>query len=413
MKIEKKLPCRIYGDRLVVKFLDEDSKSIFDQLIEFLDKNNNKVEITLFHWELKSLIRDKRFITFIEKALEEFYQFKKIEIMDIKERVDFQDFTSLRLTLYEELNRNYRGFIVRRERREILNELSKKFKLPVEIISEALSFGDIYHYKIDKRGEIDPLKLVGITNYYILSRLLSMAEKIELFISKSCENFGALIKELIYRLRKVKLYYDLEEDMNGINLKINIPVDILDEDLSPIIGSRSPYVVLPIITSNTCHWTLKLSIIEEGKEIKFSLRSDSPWLPYIRKPERLDKVRIFDSDLEKKIYKELTDVFGEKNVLREPDAIFLERSIVIPDFQIKFKGKKVFLELVGYWRSEYIEKKIEKYGNLFRARKHAFLLLVYEEYKEMFESRELPFILVNKNGKIDKDRILEAIGSLV
>ncbi len=413
MKIEKKLPCKIYGDRLVVNFLGKEFKHIIQQIIDFLERNRERIEITLFRLELRRLIQEKRFIVFIEKALGEFYQFKKIRLRDIRVDTDFRDFMSLRLAVYEELNRNYKGFMTRSERGIILNELSKKFKVPMDVLSEALSFGDLYHYKVTKKGEIDPLKFIGIANYYILSRLLSMVRKIELFVSKSCDNFGTLVKDLIYRLRKVKLYYDLEEDKDGIKLRILIPVDILDVDMSPIIGSRTPYIVLPIITSSHCHWALKGIIVENGRERKFSLRSDSPWLPYIRRPERLDNADIFDSNWERKIYKELIEIFGEKNVSREPDAIFLERNIVIPDFQVRFKGEKVFLELVGYWRAEYIEKKIEKYEKLLKTKKYKFLLLVYEEYEAAFKGHKLPFIVVNKKGELNKEEILRVVESLV
>lgn len=69
----------------------------------------------------------------------------------------------------------------------------------------------------------------------------------------------------------------------------------------------------------------------------------------------------FDSDIEKNFY----DKFSRKDrkwaIEREGSLIDLGNTVFIPDFTFRHEdGRIAYMEIVGYWTPEYLEKKIEK-----------------------------------------------------
>lgn len=69
----------------------------------------------------------------------------------------------------------------------------------------------------------------------------------------------------------------------------------------------------------------------------------------------------FDSAIEESFY----DKFNRKNrkwsIEREGSLIELGNTVFIPDFTFRHEdGRIAYMEIVGYWTPEYLEKKIEK-----------------------------------------------------
>ena len=93
----------------------------------------------------------------------------------------------------------------------------------------------------------------------------------------------------------------------------------------------------------------------------------------------------FDSTLEATFADEFLDFvskFGEQRdewqLLREPELIQLQDTVMIPDFAIQHTRcsvRRILIELVGYWSPAYLERKLRK---LREAQRAEMLVLVYE-----------------------------------
>ncbi len=73
----------------------------------------------------------------------------------------------------------------------------------------------------------------------------------------------------------------------------------------------------------------------------------------------------FDSSLESRLAEEWTSLARERvtagwRLEREPEPLLAGDVILIPDFALSRGGQRVFLEIAGYWRPEYRERKLRK-----------------------------------------------------
>jgi uncharacterized protein len=73
----------------------------------------------------------------------------------------------------------------------------------------------------------------------------------------------------------------------------------------------------------------------------------------------------FDSIVEKKFMDKFLKFSIGWNLIREPDPLILSNGkAFIPDFVFEKYGIKVYLEIVGFWTSEYLKRKLEKIKDL-------------------------------------------------
>lgn len=112
----------------------------------------------------------------------------------------------------------------------------------------------------------------------------------------------------------------------------------------------------------------------------------------------------FDSTVEARFYEEFSALAREGHtagwqVQREPEALALPglNLLYIPDFALYRGNTKVWLEIIGFWTSDYRLRKLEKLDKLKAQGQHKIILALAHELKKSFaedahgEQRELPF----------------------
>lgn len=107
--------------------------------------------------------------------------------------------------------------------------------------------------------------------------------------------------------------------------------------------------------------------IEKASTISFAEREAEP-------QETAAEEVTYDSTIEK--------AFGSLNlggwkVLREPTILRAGRYAFVPDFALQREGMKIYLEIVGFWTPEYLEKKIGKLKEV----KEPLILLINRKLK--------------------------------
>jgi hypothetical protein len=149
-------------------------------------------------------------------------------------------------------------------------------------------------------------------------------------------------------------------------------------------GTSIAKILPAIISSDT--WSLKAWIVRKtmslGKKIyEFKMsNNDAPLLsrePYYNKEN--DKERkgtlhtakessqliYFDSGVEEKFSTRFEQSATGWKLIREPDPLILSNGkALIPDFAFEKYGTRIYLEIVGFWTKEYLEKKIQKIADL-------------------------------------------------
>jgi hypothetical protein len=125
----------------------------------------------------------------------------------------------------------------------------------------------------------------------------------------------------------------------------------------------------------------------------------------------VDEVVSYDSYLEEEFSRKIREIKPGIEVLREPGVFKAGRYAFIPDFLIKKGDKKVYVEIAGFWTSEYIKRKVEKLKQL----KIPLILIAREDYgidatpELILFSSKIPYNAVikriNDALKIDVDEI--------
>ncbi|MBE2270225.1 MAG: DUF790 family protein [Anaerolinea sp.] len=155
----------------------------------------------------------------------------------------------------------------------------------------------------------------------------------------------------------------------------------LDGPISPFVQSTTRYgrqfaVFLPALFLGE-RWTMQATTRPPQFDDKLVYRLDqtTPLTSHFK------AAALYDSRMEADFAAEFEAKFGSERgkwqLAREDEVLLLGDTVLIPDFSLTHKkdGRRVLIEIVGFWHPEYLKRKLEKVR---AARQHNLLLLVYE-----------------------------------
>jgi len=88
----------------------------------------------------------------------------------------------------------------------------------------------------------------------------------------------------------------------------------------------------------------------------------------------------FDSSLEERFAAKFEHLANRWEITREPDPLIIGNGVAfVPDFLFEKYGRKVYLEIVGFWTKEYLERKFQKVRNILYKSNVDLLVAVNEE----------------------------------
>jgi uncharacterized protein len=306
----------------------------------------------------------------------------------------------IRRELFEESSK--RGFALRDfDKREIIEAVASKLAISRTALTEDMWSDLEDNLIIEHFFKLTPKELIGWYNLSLVQTLLFNCTELEFSVSG-----GSNWKHVLRDLKRLGLMYHLEQTQQvskeqkeispenqikntaeclspnndtTISCTVNGPLSIFK--LTDRYGT-SIAKLLPSIFSASI-WFVKAWIIRKnfasGKRVyEFELSSDrSPLLE--REPVRegvkinnmnqqfvsgntsIPSTTYYDSKVEENFAKRIKQSVTGWSITREPDPIVLSNGkALIPDFMFEKYGKKIYLEIVGFWTKEYLEKKIDK-----------------------------------------------------
>lgn len=293
----------------------------------------------------------------LQEKLEEFeeiYNYKVVRGLStlLERRCEFESSSSLngreiRKYLFE------RGFVLHEEeRRRVLAEAGRRFNASPEEIEDAM-FSDLKEEQLIKKFyPISSVELVKRYNLSLTQTLLFDALELTFKISGNYQ-------EVFRQIKYLGLMYEIEgerkeERGNEAKVKITGPVSIFKKTRK--YGVAMAKLIPSIIKADA--WYIKAEI-EQRKEAKiydFGLTSyDNILLPRYSEP-----VEHFDSQIEEKFYNDFKSLNMGWEIKREPTIIKAGNYIIIPDFGFYKNDMQYYMEVVGFWTPDYLEKKIKK-----------------------------------------------------
>jgi uncharacterized protein len=300
----------------------------------------------------------------------------------------------IRKAVFEESSK--RGFaLTELERKEIADSVASKLHLSSHDAVLKVMWSDLDDNLIlDRFDAIDPEALVGWYNLSLMQTLLFNCTKLDFYISG-----GLNWKRVLRSVKRLGLMYHLQQPQhqqeNRIICSLEGPLSLfkLTDRYGTLLAKLLPSIIFSSdkkreSSGSDGEWHLDAWIVRktmDGRKIyEFKIsKNEIPELmtdPYSSFPSSsitekelawsssslYNDYNTFDSAVEEKFAKRFEQAETGWRLTREPDPLVLSNGgAFIPDFMFEKYDKKIYLEIVGFWTKEYLERKLQKLADIF------------------------------------------------
>src|SRR5829696_9020796 len=297
----------------------------------------------------------------------------------------------IRKAVFEESSK--RGFaLTELERMEIADSVASRLHLSSHDVVLKTMWSDLDDNLIlDYFDAIDPEALVGWYNLSLMQTLLFNCTKLDFYISG-----GLNWKRVLRTVKRLGLMYYLQQPQqqqeNRIICSLEGPLSLfkLTDRYGTLLAKLLPSIIFSSDNrrenskggggSSGGEWHLDAWIVRktmDGRKIyEFKISKDEipelltdPYL-FFSSVSTAEKEVVgsfpyndsnFDSAVEEKFAKRFEQAETGWRLTREPDPLVLSNGgAFIPDFVFEKYDKKIYLEIVGFWTKEYLERKLQK-----------------------------------------------------
>src|SRR5918992_708234 len=299
----------------------------------------------------------------------------------------------IRKEVFEESSK--RGFaLTELERREIADAVASKLHLPSHDVVLKTMWSDLDdNLIIEHFDTIGPEALVGWYNLSLMQTLLFNCTKLDFYISG-----GLNWKHVLRTVKRLGLMYHLQQPQqqqeNRIICSLEGPLSLfkLTDRYGTLLAKLLPSIIFSSDKKREGNgwggeWHLDAWIVRktmDGRKIyEFKIsKNEIPELmtdpyPSFRPSSITEKEEAmssslyndynnFDSAVEERFAKRFEQAETGWRLTREPDPLVLSNGgAFIPDFMFEKYDKKIYLEIVGFWTKEYLERKLQKLADIF------------------------------------------------
>ncbi|HKH87133.1 MAG TPA: DUF790 family protein [Nitrososphaera sp.] len=299
----------------------------------------------------------------------------------------------IRKAVFEESSK--RGFaLTELERMEIADSVTSRLHLSSHDVVLKTMWSDLDDNLIlDYFDAIDPEALIGWYNLSLMQTLLFNCTKLDFYISG-----GLNWKRVLRTVKRLGLMYYLQQPQqqqeNRIICSLEGPLSLfkLTDRYGTLLAKLLPSIIFSSdkkreSSGGDGEWHLDAWIVRktmDGRKIyEFKIsKNEIPGLltdPYSSFPPSsitqkevagssslYNDYNIFDSAVEEKFAKRFEQAETGWRLTREPDPLVLSNGgAFIPDFMFEKYDKRVYLEIVGFWTKEYLERKLQKLADIF------------------------------------------------
>jgi predicted nuclease of restriction endonuclease-like RecB superfamily len=377
----------------------------------------------------------------------------------------------IRRHLFQESSK--RGFALTDfERQEIIRTIASRMTISADDLEDNMWSDLDENMVLEQFDTLSPEQLIAWYNLSLMQTLLFNCTKLEF-----CVHGGSNWKRVLRNVKRLGLMYNLqyqkqpkinsqpdgnrsystnivadcystmEENSAAINCSVDGPLSIFK--LTDRYGTSIAKLLPSIVSTET--WSLKAWIMKKtmssGKKIyEFEVSNiEAPSLagaPYYDRENNNDKegffaftgipTPYFDSNVEEKFASKFEQFANGWKLIREPDPLIASNGkALIADFMFEKYGRRIYLEIIGFWTKEYLERKIQKIAEVTTTmstnNKIDFLIAINNDYystpnsynsREKITSSKLSafidknHLIVYKNDNVPLKPILDYLKSI-
>ena len=233
-----------------------------------------------------------------------------------------------------------------KKRNQILKEVSKKLELSINTIENNIYADLDSELVLESFEEPTSEELLELYNLSLTQTLLF--DSIELRFT-TLDNW----QKIFFIAKKLGLIY--EASQNGdLWVKIDGPNSLFK--LTRRYGSNISKLIPSILGSS--NWQIEAKILWKYTNEIYSFRISSSTHKDLFKIH--DKTEVYDSIVEADFGSQFQALKTKWILKREPEPLIVGKHVMIPDFSFERDNLKIYMEVVGFWTTDYLLRKIKK-----------------------------------------------------
>ena len=266
------------------------------------------------------------------------------------------------------------------QRQTIIQQIANQMHISSNDVETLMWSDKDENLKLTQFDIINSKDLILWYNLSLFQTLLFKCTRLEFSVKG-----GLYWKQVLRNVKKYGLMYTLEynsiDDQNTDFIKCVLEGPLSLFKMTDRYGTSMAKLLPSIIGTPT--WKINGSIIkktDDGQKIySFELSNDNTQeflrttidTTYQNNDDYgTNNQYVYDSSVEAAFAKRFNQHFDQNDPLgwkisREPDPLIADGKAMIPDFLFERFGRKVYLEIVGFWTKEYLERKTAKLKVLF------------------------------------------------
>jgi hypothetical protein len=247
------------------------------------------------------------------------------------------------------------------QRRVIIDRIAKQFGVTSGELERSLWSDFDENLNLKHFDRIDDDALIRYYNLGLTQTLLFKAVNLEFTVRRGD------YKNIFRSIKRLGLMY-FAETAGEDNYKINVEGPMALMKMTEKYGT-SMAKLIPIIFQSE-YWRISADILRrrEGFPRVFAFELESGEVKGRISPSKQysdESTPIFDSRIEEKFWKDFKALRTGWVIRREPEPLVtISGTVMIPDFSLEKEGARVYLEIVGFWTEQYIQRKLEKIRRL-------------------------------------------------
>jgi predicted nuclease of restriction endonuclease-like RecB superfamily len=255
------------------------------------------------------------------------------------------DPTELRRRLFQTTGKNGPA-TTPEQRKSIIASVTSQLKISTEQLEESMYADLDSELTLQDFYSVSPQKLLEEYNLSLTQTLLFDATELKFTVSANWQ-------KIFFKTKKLGLIYDAYKD-NAFWVKIDGPASLFK--LTRRYGTAIAKLLPAIIASPK--WTIEAKILWKFTNEIYTFKLES-WkhAPLFGIQQTTES---FDSYVEEDFSKRFQALNSDWQLKREPEPVIAGQHVLIPDFSFEREGTKLYMEVVGFWTTEYLLRKIAK-----------------------------------------------------
>ena len=377
-------------------------RNLVEAVIDFYEMNIEKLYGSIKWEDLRVIVGDDKLYHGLRKSMNYFYR-------PAEHKVNIANPKLLRLRVFQLVNAEYGGFLPSDKRKEFLELIERK--LGIRNIDKILWIDELGERPLTRIKKPTPTDVIEVYNFETIDTICTNSSELVVEV-KAVPRVLSSIAKAIGRYSKVYgLLYDIRSKHNYLRASIAGPHSLFGRPTK--YGLRLSLMLeklLPSLYSETIYsWSIWSKTHFKRTKISIKIISND-YRPTLKVPEGIKRPQpAFDSSIEERIYRALKSI--GLNITRDVEPIALGDLLYIPDMKIEVNGENYYIEIAGYWRKEYAEKKAYKLHEITKTLNN-FIVIADEKLKTYLKRLKVPVIyytLVSGRPIVPYINILEVL----